>query len=144
MECNQFHRGIAELVSSLESFFGVEVGCNVYSYVHPQKHLFPPLFIMDLNVIQSLRQSNRVWPLIGMTLTCLSCKWKGRSNGSSMNGQRTKFVMECTVNPGDLLYFPRGTVECLSLMIRLYVDWPRTLWIRSTSQRRWGVPTLCI
>eukprot|EP01084_Bolivina_argentea_P274750 468381_1 len=106
-----FYKNIAKMISLLESYFGVEVGCNVYITPNKKQGLAPHWDDVEVFVLQI--EGKKHWKLYERTND--NNKYPLQSSESlnlSNDCKDAKFIMECDLNPGDLLYLPRGIIHC--------------------------------
>jgi len=106
-----FHGNIARLIGLLESYFGVEVGCNVYITPSKKQGLAPHWDDVEVFVLQI--EGKKHWKLYQRTEDENKYPLQSSNDLDLANDcPDAQLLFECDLEPGDLLYFPRGTIHC--------------------------------
>eukprot|EP01083_Nonionella_stella_P065060 170133_1 len=106
-----FYPDIAKMIGLLESYFGVEVGCNVYITPNKKQGLAPHWDDVEVFVLQI--EGTKRWQLYERPED--ENNYPLQSSDSldlSTDCPDAKLLMEFDLHPGDLLYFPRGAIHC--------------------------------
>lgn len=96
---------LAQLMSRLEDFFQVLVGANVYITPPNAQGLAPHFDDVEVFVVQL--EGTKKWKLYSNTSPFLPDECSGDLGYEDIGPPS----MEVTLNPGDVLYFPRGTIH---------------------------------
>lgn len=98
---------IMDLLYKLESWFNVCIGCNVYITPNNTQGLAPHWDDVDVWILQI--EGKKHWKLYTNGLNGQPIESSGDLD-LKKDCPNAKLIMECDLEPGDLLYLPRGTV----------------------------------
>jgi len=104
LQPQQHQPPLADLLAELESYFGCLVGSNVYITPASSKGLAPHYDDVEVFIVQ-LEGTKRWWLHAPLTELPNEC------SGDLLPEQIGEPLMEFVMEPGDVLYFPRGWVH---------------------------------
>eukprot|EP00435_Cladocopium_sp_Y103_P055224 s171_g18.t1 len=107
----QFHSAVRATMAALERSFGALFGANAYVTPAGQQGLAP--HYDDVEVFMLQLEGSKHWKLHRPPDDDASCEYPLPRTASRdfQQEELCELLMECVLQPGDLLYFPRGTVH---------------------------------
>ena len=138
-----YHFEIGKLIYNLESYFGNFVSTNIYITPNLKQGLKPHWDDIDAFILQikgskkwklySIKPKNKQFPI-----------QQSYKDLNISNSDKYEFIMECILNPGDLLYFPRGIVHFAECVENENDDYSLHLTISTNQNYHYGNLIKCI